>query len=131
MAHLRSVRHCKDARGKELVFVHGLAALENERPAEAIEKPPGVLDAIDLDFAAAVQGTQPNAESVHGQLLTDLARSRTKKKPTWRNTRRYSTTSAYSLTSLPARPGCPQSSHPTISLESRGQLRRRSSHTLI
>ena len=35
------------------------------------------------------------------------------KKPTWWNTLRYSTTSAYSATSLPERPGCPSSSHPT------------------
>ena len=46
------------------------------------------------------------------------------KKPTWRNTRRYSTTSAYSSTSPPARPGCSLSSHPTIALEGGGQLRR-------
>ena len=45
------------------------------------------------------------------------------KKPTWRNTRRYSTTSAYSTTSPPARPGCSPSSHPTTSLESREQVR--------
>src|SRR2546423_11269377 len=38
------------------------------------------------------------------------------KKPTWRNTMRYSTTSAYSSTGFPAkRPlDCPSSSHPTI-----------------
>ena len=35
------------------------------------------------------------------------------KKPTWRNTRRYSTTSAYSSTNLSARPSCSSSSHPT------------------
>ena len=40
-----------------------------------------------------------------------------RKKPTWRNTRRYSTTSAYSLTSPSAHPGCSLSSHPTTSLE--------------
>ena len=44
-----------------------------------------------------------------------------RKKPTWRNTRRYSTTSAYSLTSPSAGPGRSLSSHPTNSLESRGQ----------
>ena len=36
------------------------------------------------------------------------------KKPTWQNTRRYSTTSAYSLTSPSALPGCSSSSHPTL-----------------
>ncbi len=35
------------------------------------------------------------------------------RKPTWRNTQRYSTTSAYSLTGPPVRPGCPSSSRPT------------------
>jgi len=35
------------------------------------------------------------------------------KKPTWSNTRRCSTTSAYSSTSPPAQPGCSLSSHPT------------------
>jgi len=35
------------------------------------------------------------------------------KKLTWWSTRRYFTTSAYSLTSLPAAPGCPSFSHPT------------------
>src|SRR5207237_3555619 len=40
-----------------------------------------------------------------------------KKKPTWWNTLRYSTTSAYSLTSPPARPGCSSSSHPTTSID--------------
>jgi hypothetical protein len=39
-----------------------------------------------------------------------------KKKPTWSNTKRYSTTSAYSLTSPPARPDRPLSSHPTTSI---------------
>lgn len=33
------------------------------------------------------------------------------KKPTWPNTLRYSTTSAYSSTGLPAQPDCPSSSH--------------------
>src|SRR5258708_5916995 len=37
------------------------------------------------------------------------------KKPTWWNTLRYSTTSAYSLTDPPVRPGYPSSSHPTTS----------------
>ena len=38
------------------------------------------------------------------------------KKPTWWNTRRYSTTSAYSSTSPPTQPGCPSSSRPTTSI---------------
>ena len=42
---------------------------------------------------------------------------RAKKKPTWRNTRRCSTTSAYSSTSPPAEPGCSLSSHPTTSTQ--------------
>src|SRR5688500_2942135 len=37
------------------------------------------------------------------------------KKPTWRNTRRYSATSAYSSTSRPARPGCSLYSQPKTS----------------
>ena len=42
--------------------------------------------------------------------------AKNEKKPTWRNTRKCSTTSAYSSTSLPARPSCSLSSHPTTSL---------------
>ena len=42
-----------------------------------------------------------------------LACRQERKKPTRSNTRRYSTTSAYSSTSPPAPPGCPSSSHPT------------------
>lgn len=41
------------------------------------------------------------------------------KKPTWRNTRRFSTTSAYLLMSLPDKPGCSSNSHPNTSLPSR------------
>ena len=41
-------------------------------------------------------------------------RSRSKNEPTWWNTRRYSSTSAYSRTSPPDQPGCPLSSRPTI-----------------
>ena len=40
------------------------------------------------------------------------------KKPAWRNTRRHSTTSAYSSTNPPAGPGCSLSSHPTTSNQS-------------
>jgi hypothetical protein len=39
--------------------------------------------------------------------------SQAKKKPTWPNTLGHSTTSAYSLTDPPARPGYPLFSHPT------------------
>ncbi len=58
---------------------------------------------------------------VSGQraLLTSATNFRTEprqKKPTWPNTRRHSTTSAYSSTGLPARPGCPSPSHPTSKL---------------
>ena len=65
-------------------------------------------------------------EIIQGSPLAGAAirQHRKTKKPTWRKTRRYSTTSAYSSTNPPARPGCPLSSHPTISLENRGQVRR-------
>ena len=53
------------------------------------------------------------------------------KKPTWRNTRRYSATSAYSSTSPPAQPGCSPYSHPTTSLASCDQVHRNSSSTFI
>ena len=42
-----------------------------------------------------------------------LVLTRKRKKPTWQNTLRYSTTPAYLLTSLPAMLGCSSSSHPT------------------
>jgi hypothetical protein len=51
----------------------------------------------------------------HRQLAGTVLCRRKQKKPTWWNTRRYSTTSAYSSTSPPARPGCPLASHPTTS----------------
>jgi hypothetical protein len=44
------------------------------------------------------------------------------KKTTWPNTRRCSTTSAYSPTNPPAQPGCPLSSHPTTSGLERSRL---------
>jgi hypothetical protein len=44
---------------------------------------------------------------------TDPGRGQEQKKPTWRNTPRRSTTSAYSSTSPPVQPGCSPSSHPT------------------
>src|SRR5271157_2538678 len=47
----------------------------------------------------------------HGATASEI------KKPTWRNTQRYSTTSAYSSTSPPAWPGCPLPSHPTTSIQ--------------
>jgi hypothetical protein len=40
-------------------------------------------------------------------------RHKSKKKPTWENIERCSPTSAYSITNLPAGPGCPSPSHPT------------------
>ncbi len=43
------------------------------------------------------------------------SRRQVQKKPTWQNTRRRSTTSAYSSTGRPAGPGYPLSSHPTTS----------------
>jgi hypothetical protein len=49
--------------------------------------------------------------------ITRIPRRKKRKKPTWRNTLGYSTTSAYSPTSSPARPGCPSFSHPTTSDE--------------
>jgi hypothetical protein len=48
------------------------------------------------------------------QCCADRYRRR-RKKPTWRNALRHSTTSAYSLTSPSAQPSCPLSSHPTNS----------------
>ena len=47
----------------------------------------------------------------------NIPRRQEQKKPTWRNTLRYSTTSAYSLTNPPEVPGCPSPSHPTTALE--------------
>ena len=49
--------------------------------------------------------------------LSSCVESKTqRKKPTWWNTHRYSTTSAYSLTSPPVGPGCSSSSLPTTSI---------------
>ncbi|MGZ5247663.1 MAG: hypothetical protein ACXWV5_11510, partial [Flavitalea sp.] len=46
-------------------------------------------------------------------MIVSVLHSQEQKKPTWRNTRRYSTTSAYSSTNPPAQPGCFSASHPT------------------
>src|SRR4051794_35603305 len=56
--------------------------------------------------------TCPSASSL---LLATCLYHRRRKKPTWWNASRSSTTSAYCLTNLPAEPGCPSSSRPTIS----------------
>jgi hypothetical protein len=56
----------------------------------------------------------PSALSLFVATVTNVRRQ---KKPTWRNTPRYSTTSAYSRTGFPARLGCPFSSRPTMSFE--------------
>src|SRR5208282_3657867 len=56
-----------------------------------------------------------------------------RKKPTWRNSRRNSATSAYSSTNLPAEPGCSSSSHPTsihYNARSRECNRHRPTHWL-
>ena len=58
------------------------------------------------------------------------AANQERKKPIWRNTRRNSTTSAYSLLSPPALPVCSLSSHPIISEEA-GPLCRASSNPVI
>ena len=49
-------------------------------------------------------------------MVAAIRQYRKRKEPTWRNTLKCSTTSAYSLTSLPAQPGCFSPSHPTTSL---------------
>jgi hypothetical protein len=55
------------------------------------------------------------AEGTFSGLRTPVPHRQEQKKPTWQNTRRYSTTSAYSSTSPPAGPGCYSPSHPTTS----------------
>jgi hypothetical protein len=49
----------------------------------------------------------------------------TQKKPTWRNTLKYSSTSAYSLTSPLAQPACSLPSHPATSINSRAKAQFR------
>ena len=56
--------------------------------------------------------TLPPQPRLNAHTLSPVQR----KKPTWENTLRYSTMSAYSSTNPPARPGCSSSSHPTTSL---------------
>ena len=63
-----------------------------------------VVVATRLDFVIAI------ASVACGRPVTPQER----KKPTWSNTQRDSTTSAYSATSPPVGPGCPSSSRPTI-----------------
>jgi hypothetical protein len=57
-------------------------------------------------------------------VVTAVPQHRKQKKPTWRNTQRYSTTSAYSSTSLPLQADCSLSSHPTTLVESRDKMHR-------
>src|SRR5687768_5232121 len=49
-------------------------------------------------------------------LRLSMSNRATKKKPTWTNTLRHSTTSAYSLTGHQAQPGYPLFSHPIFAL---------------
>ena len=51
------------------------------------------------------------------EITTIRCSSSQEKKPTWPNTLGYSTTSAYSSTSPPAKPGCPSSSRPTSRIQ--------------
>ena len=54
-----------------------------------------------------------NSQGVPSRLVPNVSCRQEQKKPTWRNTQRRSTTSAYSSTNPPAEPGCSSSSHPT------------------
>jgi hypothetical protein len=65
MGALGTVRHPEDGTGRSLVVNDRLAPLENEGLAEAAEKPPGILNAIDPHSAAVSQGTNPHPEDVH------------------------------------------------------------------
>jgi hypothetical protein len=55
----------------------------------------------------------PRAFAFHVVVTATKSWTRQIKKPTWRSALRRSTTSAYSLIGLPARPACPSFSHPT------------------
>ena len=58
-----------------------------------------------------------HSEPSSSGFLVCTSKTASKKKPTWWNTLRHSTTSAYSSTSPPVRPGCPLSRHPTICVQ--------------
>ena len=62
--------------------------------------------------------------------IVNVVHDQERKKPTWGNTRRCFTTSAYSSTSPPAWPSCSLSSLPTVSLENCEQVRRDSSNAI-
>ena len=85
--------------------------------AAATRKRPGRSGVPPLDWPGP-QRSPPVSGTVthrleHRLRLSRKSESKLQKKPTWPNTLRHSTTSAYSLTSLPAKSGCSLSSHPT------------------
>ena len=64
-------------------------------------------------------------------VVANVLHNQEQKKPTWRNTQRYSTTSAYSSTSPPALPSCSLSSHPTIRWRAATNIATSSSSNVI
>src|SRR5688572_7841310 len=90
---------------------------EHEHEHEHEKQPQDAARAI-APVPAVTPGRQAAQEQHYendqqDQAHEDSFERSTKKKPTRWNTRRYSTTSAYSSTSLPAWPGCSSSSRPT------------------
>ncbi len=86
---------------------------------------------LPLVQSAAQRSYQATPSHSLRAVIVNALHDQEQKKPTWWNTQGYSTTSAYSSTSLPAQPGCSLSSHPTTSLESREQVYRHSPSTII
>ena len=86
---------------------------------------------LPLVQSAAQRSYQATPSHSLRAVIVNALHHQEQKKPTWWNTQGYSTTSAYSSTSLPAQPGCSLSSHPTTSLESREQVYRHSPSTII
>jgi hypothetical protein len=78
--------------------------------AGTAQLPPQEKHAGQDENTSPVAGEQIPFAYRHGVSSNGFGR---KKKPTWRNTLRYSTTSAYHSTSLPAMLDCPSSSRPT------------------
>ena len=68
-----------------------------------------------MTFARFVEFAAVNDVFIEATPLGTVSLLHEQKKPTWPITLRCSATSAYSLTSPPARPGCPSSSRPTTS----------------
>ena len=63
--HLRAVHRSEGTAGETFLFIHRFAALEDEEPAEAIEKPGGAGDVLDSNLSVHAQRANPHRKWFH------------------------------------------------------------------